>query len=74
MQGLVSMLHLFPTSSLHFLTSLLGHLMHNSVTNISVIQALFFDLGSTQSQILDCAEICPPLPFYQDWVAVDPTA
>ena len=57
-----------------FRYSLSGYLIHNSVTNLLVIKALFFDLGSTQSQILDCAGFCPPLPFFQDRVAVGPTA
>ena len=51
-----------------------GYLIQNSITNLSVIKALFFDLSSPQSQISDCAGFCPPLPFCYDRVAVGLTA
>ena len=57
-----------------FRYTLNGYLIHNSITNLLVIKALLFDLGNTQSQSSDCAGCCPPLPFYQDRVAVGPTA
>ena len=57
-----------------FRYTLSGYLIHNSITNLLVIKALLFDLGSTQYQILVCARFCPPLPFFQDRVAVGPTA
>ena len=57
-----------------FRYTLNGYLIHNSITNLLVIKALLFDLGSTQSQSSDCAGFCPPLPFCQDRVAVGPTA
>ena len=54
--------------------TLSGYLIHNSITNLLVIKALLFDLGSTHSQISDCLGFCPPLSFCQDRVAVGPTA
>ena len=57
-----------------FRYTLSGYLIHNSITNLLVIKALLFDLGSTQSQISDCEGFCPPLPFCQDRVAVGPAA
>ena len=57
-----------------FRYTLNGYLINKSITNLLVIKALLFDLGSTQSQSSDCAGFCPPLPFCQDRVAVGPTA
>ena len=57
-----------------FRYTLNGYLIHYSITNLLVINALLFDLGSTQSQSSDCAGFCPPLPFCQDRAAVGPTA
>ena len=51
------MLHLFPISSLDSLYYLFGHLIHNSVTNLLVIQVLLFDLGSTQSEIFRLCKV-----------------
>ena len=47
----------FRMSSLDFLCHLFGHLMLNSVTNLLVIQALLFNLGSTQSQIFRLCKV-----------------
>ena len=57
-----------------FRYTLNGYLIHKLITNLLVIKALLFDLGSTDSQSSDCAGFCPPLPFCQDRMAVGPTA
>ena len=59
------MLHLFPISSLDFLYHVFGHLMHNPVTNLLVIQALLFDLGSTESQIFRLCKALSAPAFLQ---------
>ena len=59
------MLHLFPISSLDFLYHVFGHLMHNPVTNVLVIQALLFDLGSTESQIFRLCKALSAPAFLQ---------